>query len=421
MDIKRDPKPKQRKRIIIGAAVVVGLVVVTGALRSLPSAVPTVDYATVWPDTVVRGTLVRQVRGPGTLVPEQARLITAVTNGRIEEIRLLPGVEVKAGDLILRMSNPDVDMQLLQAQTQMADARSQLTQLNANLQTNRLQQQGAVAQLQTQLSAARRDYETNRRLFETNPDLVARSELERTQDQVAEMDTRVDLEKQRLEVMDSSREEQIQAQKDQVARLQEQVAFNQDRLRSLEVRAPGNGVLSPTETPLQEGMYVLSGQQLARIVVPGRLKAEIRIPQTQAQEILVGQQAFIDTRSDTIVGRVVRIDPAVRAGTISIDVALPTELPPSVRPDLSVDGNVVIEQLNDVTYMGRPTYGQANAQVTVFKITPDGEYADRVQVRLGAASVNEIEVKEGLSPGDIVIISDMSQWDSFDRVKLRRR
>jgi HlyD family secretion protein len=312
-------------------------------------------------------------------------------------------------------------MQLLQAQTQLSDARSQLTQLTANLQTNRLQQQGTVAQMQTQLATARREYETNRRLFETNPDLVARSELERTKDLVAELDMRVELEKQRLEVMDSSRDEQIQAQRDQVARLDETVAFNQDRLASLSVRAPSAGVLSPLETPLQEGMYVLSGQQLARIVVPGRLKAEIRIPQTQAQEIIVGQTAYIDTRSDTIVGRVVRIDPAVRAGTITIDVALPTELPPSARPDLSVDGNVVIEQLNDVVFMGRPTYGQANARVSVFKMTADGEYADRVTVQLGAASVNEIEVKEGLAPGDFVILSDMSQWDAFDRVKLRRR
>jgi HlyD family secretion protein len=421
LDIKRDPKPKKRKRIIIASSVAVGLVLVTAALRSLPSAVPTVDYATVWPDTVERGPMVRQVRGPGTLVPEQARLLTAVTNGRIEQILLLPGVTVKAGDLILRMSNPDVDMQLLQAQTQLSDARSQLTQLSANLRTQRLQQQGVVATIQNQLATAKREYETNRRLFETNPDLVARSELERTKDQVAELEIRVQLENERLDVLDSTRDEQIQAQADQVKRLEETVAFNQDRLGSLEVRAPSAGVLSPLETPLQEGMYVLSGQQLARIVVPGRLKAEIRIPQTQAQEIIVGQTAYIDTRSDTIVGRVVRIDPAVRAGTITIDVQLPTDLPPSARPDLSVDGNVVIEQLNDVIFMGRPTYGQANAQVSVFKMTPDGEYADRVVVRLGAASVNEIEVKDGLAPGDIVILSDMSQWDAFDRVKLRRR
>jgi multidrug resistance efflux pump len=406
--------------MMIGGAVALGLLLVTAALQSLPTAVPTVDAAAVWSDTVMRGPLVRQVRGPGTLVPEQARLITAVTNGRIEEIRLLPGSQVQPGDLILRMSNPDVDMQLLEAQTRLSDARSALTQLSANLQTNRLQLEGAVAQLRTQLAAARRDFATNQRLFETNPDLVARSELERTRDLVAELETRVRLETERLELMDSTRDEQLQAQTDQVRRLEEQVAFNADRLRSLDVRAPTAGVLAPVEAVLQEGMYVLSGQQLARIVVPGRLKAEIRIPQTQAQEIVVGQQAFIDTRTDTIVGQVVRIDPAVRAGTVTIDVALPAELPPSARPDLSVDGNVVIEQLDDVVHMGRPTYGQANSSISVFRVTPDGDYADRVMVRLGAGSVNEIEVAEGLAPGEVVILSDMSQWDDFDRVRLRR-
>ena len=406
--------------MIIGGAVALGLVLITAALQSLPTAVPTVEYATIWPDTVARGPLVRQVRGPGTLVPEQARLITAVTNGRIEEIRLLPGTSVNPGDLILRMSNPDVDMQLLEAQTRLSDARSALTQLSASLQTGRLQLEGAVATLRTQLAAARREFATNQRLFETNPDLVARSELERTRDQVTELETRVDLETRRLALMDSTRDEQIQAQTDQVHRLEEQVAFNGDRLRSLEVRAPTAGVLAPVETVLQEGIYVTSGQQLARIVVPGRLKAEIRIPQTQAQEVSVGQQAFIDTRTDTIVGQVVRIDPAVRAGTITIDVALPAALPASARPDLSVDGNVVIEQLDDVVHMGRPTYGQANSSIGVFRLTPDGEYADRVMVRLGAGSVNEIEVAEGLQPGDVVILSDMSQWDDFDRVRLRR-
>lgn len=397
-----------------------GLVILTAGIRMLPAAAPTVDYATVWTDTVMRGPLVRQVRGPGTLVPEQARLITAVTNGRIEEIRLLAGVEVEAGDLILRMSNPDVDMQLLEAQTQLSSARSQLSQLSANLQTGRLAQQGVVAQIRTQLGVARREYDTNRRLAESNPDLIARAELERSRDLAEELETRAELETQRLAVMDLTRDEQIQAQKDQVARLEEQVAFNRDRLRSLEVRAPSAGVLAPLDAPLQEGLYVTSGQQLARIVVPGRLKAEIRIPQTQAQEIQVGQEAYVDTRTDTIVGRVVRIDPAVRAGTITIDVALPPDLPGSARPDLSVDGNVVIEKLSDVIFMGRPTFGQAHSSITVFRVDADGASAERVSVRLGAGSVSEIEVTEGLDPGDVVILSDMSQWDRFDRVKLRR-
>ena len=419
MDIIRDTKPKKRKRSIwigVGIAAVAGL---TFFVRSLDPAAPSVEAAIIWQDTVQQGTLVRQIRGPGTLVPEQARLITAVTNGRVERIELLPGAEVAAGDVILRMSNPDVDMQLLQAQTQLSQAQGQLLTLQSNLRTQELQQEGAVATMRSQLSQARREYETNRQLYERNPESVARSELERTQEAVEELETRLDLEERRLEVMRESQSDQIEAQRLQVSRLQEQVAFNQDRLASLVVQAPNAGLLSPLETPLQEGQYVLSGQQLARIVVPGRLKAEIRIPQTQAQEIVVGQTALVDTRSDTIEGRVSRIDPAVRQGTVTIDVSLPNDLPPSARPDLSVDGNVIIDRLEDVIYVGRPTFGQANSRVSLFKLTQDGEYAERVTVMLGASSVNEIEIREGLQPGDVVILSDMSRYDGSDRVRIR--
>ncbi len=419
MDIPRDPKPKKRKRIIIGTITVLALAGVTVAVRQLPSAAPTVPRETVWMDTVEQGTLVRQVRGPGTLVPEQMRWITAVTAGRIEQILLLPGSEVKKGDVIMRMSNPDVDMQLLTAQQQLSAAQAALAQLKATLQTQILQQEGTVATVRTQYLDAKRNYETNQRLFDTNPDLVAKAELERTREQADELEKRVDLEQRRLDVFKSSVDEQTEAQAEQVKRLEEMVSFNRDRLSSMEVRAGVAGVLAPLDIPLQEGQWVQSGQQLARVVVPGRLKAEVRIPQTQAQDIVVGQQALIDTRSDTIMGRVTRIDPAVRNGTVTIDVTLPPDLPPSARPDLSIDGNVIIERLDNVVYMGRPTFGQANSRVSLFKVAPDGVYADRVQVQLGASSVNEIEVKDGVQPGDIVILSDMSQWDGFDRVKLR--
>jgi HlyD family secretion protein len=213
--------------------------------------------------------------------------------------------------------------------------------------------------------------------------------------------------------------DQIAAQELQVQRLQDQVTFNRERLASLVVKAPNAGILSPVANPLQEGQYVLSGQELARIVVPGRLKAEIRITQTQAQEIVVGQVALVDTRTDTIEGRVTRIDPSVRQGTVTIDVSLPTPLPASARPDLSVDGNVVIERLDDVIYVGRPQFGQANQRVSIFRVTPDGAGAERVPVLLGSSSVNEIEVREGLQPGDVVILTDMSQFDGFDRVRIR--
>ena len=246
---------------------------------------------------------------------------------------------------------------------------------------------------------------------------MAATELARTGDAVSEFGERIELEEERLAVLEASFDDQLNAQQIQINRLSDIVEFNRDRVASLEVTAGVSGVLA--EMPLEEGQWVQSGGTLARVVQPGRLKAEIRIPQTQAQDIAVGQVAYIDTRNDTIVGRVVRIDPSVQNGTVTIDVALPAELPRSARPDLSVDGNVVIQRLDDVTYVGRPAYGQANQRVGMFILVEDGQYAVRVNVMLGASSVNEIEVKEGLQPDDIVILSDMSQWDGFDRVRLR--
>jgi multidrug resistance efflux pump len=420
VDIIRDTKPQRKRRRLVWGAVAVGLLALTIFVpRMLPTAVPTVDAATVWRDTVEHGTMIRQVRGPGTLVPEQMRWITAVTAGRIEQILSLPGTEVKGGDLIMRMSNPDVDMQLLQAQQQLSQARAGLAQLRTSLQTQELTQRGTVATVRTQFLDAERNYLTNQRLFDENPNLVARADLDRSKELVDELRTRLAIEEDRLEVMRATSQEQLDAQAEQIARLEELVQFNRERLQSMQVSVPVGGVLAAIEVPLQEGQWVQSGQNLSRVVVPGRLKAEIRITQTQAQDIVIGQTALIDTRTDTIVGQVTRIDPAVRNGTVTIDVSLPPDLPSSARPDLSVDGNVVIERLDDVNYVGRPTFGQANQRVSIFKVTPDGSYADRVTVQLGASSVNDIEVQEGLEPGDVVILSDMSRWDGFDRVRLR--
>ncbi|MGE0160795.1 MAG: HlyD family secretion protein [Gemmatimonadales bacterium] len=420
MDIIRDTKPqKKRKRILWTIGGVALLAIMLIAPRLLPTAVPSVDAATVWRDTVVHGTMIRQVRGPGTLVPEQMRWITAVTAGRIEQIISLPGTSVGQGDVIMRMSNPDVDMQLLQAEQQLSQARAQLAQLRTQLQTQELTQRGTVATVRTQFLDAERVYHTNQRLFDENPDLVARADLDRSKESMEELRLRLQVEEERLSVMEGTQQEQIDAQVEQIGRLEDLVRFNRDRLESMQVTVPVGGVLAALEIPLQEGQWVQSGQNLSRVVVPGRLKAEIRITQTQAQDIVIGQVAMIDTRTDTIMGTVTRIDPAVRSGTVTIDVSLPDDLPPSARPDLSVDGNVIIERLDDVTYMGRPTFGQANQRVSIFKVTPDGGYADRVTIQLGANSVNDIEVSEGLVEGDVVILSDMSRWDGFDRVRLR--
>lgn len=420
MDIIRDTQPQKKRKKLAWSLAGVGLLALTIFVpRLLPAAAPSVDGATVWRDTVQFGTMIRQVRGPGTLVPEQMRWITAVTAGRIEQIMSLPGTEVDEGEVIMRMSNPDVDMQLLQAQQQLSQARASRAQLRTSLETQELTQRGTVATVRTQYLDARRNYETNQRLFDENPDLVARADLERSRELMEELELRLQMEVDRLGVMERTSGDQLSAQEEQIDRLEDLVRFNRDRLESMQVDVPVGGVLAALDIPLQEGQWVQSGQNLSRVVVPGRLKAEIRITQTQAQDIVIGQTALIDTRTDTIRGTVTRIDPAVRNGTVTIDVTLPPDLPPSARPDLSVDGNVIIERLDDVTYVGRPTFGQANQRVSIFKLTPDGDFADRMTVQLGASSVNDMQVLEGLTEGDVVVLSDMSRWDGFDRVKIR--
>ena len=422
MDIIRDIGPrKRRKRLAWSATAIGAFAIAFFGWQLLPSGLPTVDAAVVWSDTVAHGTLIRQVRGPGTLVPEQMRWITAVTAGRIEQILSLPGADVSAGDPIMRLSNPDVDMQLLQAQQQLSAAHASLVQLRTSLRMQELQQRATTATVRADYLEAERVHRINQQLFDENPELVARADLDRSRESVEALSLRLETEAERLAVIQATSEEQVSAQEEQITRLADLVRFSRDRIRSMDVTASVSGVLAPLDIPLQEGQWVQSGQALSRVVVPGRLKAEIRIPQTQAQEIAVGQVAMIDTRTDTIPGRVVRIDPAVRSGTVTIDVALPPSLPPSARPDLSVDGSVVVERLDDVVHMGRPTFGQANQQVSLFRVVDDGRFAERVTVRLGASSLNDIEVREGLQPGDVVILSDMSQWDGFSRVRLRGR
>ena len=420
MDIIRDTRPQRKRKKLIWSVVGISLLALTIFVpRLLPTASPSVDGATVWRDTVRFGTMIRQVRGPGTLIPEQMRWITAMTAGRIEEIISLPGTLVEEGSLIMSMSNPDVDMQLLTAQQQLSQARAARAQLRTTLQTQELTQRGTLATMRTLFIDAKRNYDTNQLLFDENPDLVAHADLDRSRELLTELELRLQIEQDRLAVMEGTAGEQLAAQEEQIERLGDMVRFNEERLASMQVRVPVSGVLAPLDIPLQEGQWVQSGAMLSRVVVPGRLKAEIRITQTQAQDIVIGQVALIDTRTDTIIGTVTRIDPAVRNGTVTIDVTLPRDLPPSARPDLSVDGNVVIERLDDVTYVGRPTFGQANQRVSIFKMTADGKYADRITIQLGVSSVNDMQVLEGLEAGDVVILSDMSRWDGFDRVKIK--
>jgi HlyD family secretion protein len=414
VDIPRQPV-KNRRRWIYGGAALAVLVLVTVALAKMEPAAPVVERATVWPDTVRRGDMVRQVRGPGTLVSEDIRWISAVTQGRVESKLVQPGTAVRAGTVLVTLSNPDVERQALEAQRQLTAAQADVTTLRNDLQNQLLSQQGTVAQVQAQFNEAQRQASAAEGLARQN--MVSAQELSRARDNAEDLRTRLEVERQRLEFMRGSINQQLAAQESQVAMLRRLAAFNQGQIASMQVRSVSDGVL--TELPVELGQWVNSGATLAKVVQPGRLKAVLRIPETQARDVAIGQRASVDTRNGIVQGRVIRIDPASQNGTVAVDVALEGPLPRGARPDLSVDGTVDIERLNDVLYVGRPAYGQPESTVGLFKLLPGGREAIRVNVRLGRSSASTIQVVQGLQPGDIVILSDMSQFENSDRVRLR--
>lgn len=414
MDIPRE-KQKSKKKYIYGTLGGVVLMLLTVGLARLEPAAPSVDRAAIWMDTVQRGTMVRQVRGPGTLVPENIRLISAVTAGRVERKFVEPGTYVTPETTLLEMTNPDVQRELLEAEQQLTAAMAQLAQLRTTLQTNMLNQEGQVAQLRSQYRDAVRQVEANEEL--AKKELIAQNELQRTRDTAEELKQRLEIGEKNLEFMRQTMPTQLDAQGSQVERLQTLVQFQRNRLNSMTVRPPVEGVLQ--ELPIEEGQWVTSGQLIARVVPPGRLKAVVRIPETQAHEVVIGQPALVDTRNGIVEGRVTRIDPAAQNGTVSADIYLEGELPSGARPDLSIEGTIEIDRLDDVLYMGRPAYGQANSPVGLFKLSADLREATRTTVLLGRTSVNQVEVREGLSEGDVVILSDMSTYDSVDRVRVQ--
>lgn len=414
MDIPREPPSKRKRYIVIGVAVA-ALVVITAALSRLEPAAPSVDRATLWIDTVRQGEMVRNVRGPGTLVPEQIQWISAVTGGRVEQIHIRPGTKVAANTLILEMSNPDVQLQALSAEQQLNAAEAALVTLKTSLETQRLTQEGAVASARTSYQADKRQAEVVAALVKK--ELISPQEASNALDKATESETRLKVETERLDLLSKTIDQQLSLQKQQVERLRAIAQFQRQRVASMQVRAGSEGVLQDMD--LQPGQWVQPGTVLGKVAQPGRLKAELRIPETQAKDIQLGQVAAIDTRNGIVAGHVIRIDPSVQNGTVKVDVALDGTLPAGARPDLSVDGTIEIERLKDVLHVGRPAYGQPESTVGLFKLTPDGKEATRVNVKLGRASVNTIEVTQGLSVGDRVIISDMSQWDSHDRVRLR--
>ncbi|MGE0554071.1 MAG: HlyD family secretion protein [Gemmatimonadales bacterium] len=415
MDIIRD-KPKSKRKYIFWGVGALALILVTTKLMSLEPAAPTVERGTIYTDSVVRGEMVREVRGPGTLTPIDIRWISAVTAGRIEKLHHLPGVSVEPETILMELANPDVQIQRLNADRQLTDAEAQLVNLKTNLENNRLNQAAIVAQRRQEAADAKRRAEAGAELLKKN--LIVPLDQQQAQDRSEALIEQLAIEEKRLEILSNTIEDQIKVQEQQVNRLRSIADFQRGLVNSMVVRAGATGILQ--EVPLQIGQYALPGTVLAKVVpTPIRLKAVLRIPETQAKDLAIGQKATIDTRNGLAPGSVVRIDPAAINGTVTVDVAIDGDPPAGSRPDLSIDGVIEIERLDDVLHVGRPPFAQQNSPGTIFRLTPNGDHAERVQVKFGRTSVSRVEIVEGLNPGDIIIMSDMSRWDNVDRVRIK--
>jgi len=414
VDIPRTRKPN-RKPWIFGAAGVVALVAVTLGLSQLRAAAPTVERGSVWMDIVKRGPMLRQVKGAGTLVPEYIRWLTADTAGRVERIHVRPGAPVQPDTLLMELSNPDVQLQALEAERQLASAEAQLIALRTDMETQRISQEAAIATLETDAASAGRLAQATVALLDRS--FVPTLEAQQTREKAGELSVRLELERKRLAVLQGSTREQLAAQQGQIERLKAVARFRRTQVESMQVKAGEAGVL--TELPLELGQWVTPGTVLAKVVKPERLKAELRIAETQARDIQVGQRAQVDTRNGVVEGTVSRIAPAASQGTVRVEVTLPDELPKGARPDLTVEGTVELERLGDVLFVGRPAGAQPNSTVSLFRLQPGSDEALRIPVQLGRGSVNSIEVVQGLTEGDQVVLSDMTAWDAVDRVRVR--
>jgi hypothetical protein len=415
VDIKRAP-PKKTKRNILIAGGVVAATALTIALSQLEARPPSVPQGELMIDSVVRGPLVINVRAPGTLVPEHIRYVVAVTSGRVEAKPLQPGATVDRNTVLLEMSNPDVELEYLNAQSAVTDAERALVDLKTNLQSQQLAQESQIATIKTNRAEALRQVELFQALDQKK--LSSANEVKRAKDLAEELEARLVLEQRRLEVMTTATKEQVRLAEANLDRLRSIERFQAQRRASMRVTAGDEGVLQSLSTTVELGQWVLAGQVLATVAQPGRLKAVLRVPETQANVISVGQKAVIDTRNGVVPGRVIRADPSSQNGTVAVEVALEGALPSGARADISVDGTIEITRLDNVLHVGRPAYGQPESTVGLFKLDPGGDEAQRVSVKLGRASVNTIEVVSGLQPGDRVIVSDMSRFDNANKVRI---
>ncbi len=416
MDVPREgvAAKKRKRRILVIAGSALGLILATIAISRLKPAVPSVDRSTVWIDTVKRGPMVRQVRGLGTLVPEEIRWIPANTEGRVEKIIVWPGTNVEPDTVILELTSPELEQAAHDAESKATAAEAELTSVRATLQREVLDQESTTARVHSEYEQAKMERETNDRLAKNG--LIAELDYKTSKVKEEELANRDAIEQKRLAFSRDSIEPQIASKQAAVDQAKQLAKLKSDQVEALHVRAGMSGVLQ--QLPVQIGQRVKVGDNLARVADPTKLKAQVKIAETQAKDIQINQQAVIDTRNGTVKGHVTRVDPAVEQGTVTVDVAFDDVLPKGARPDLSVDGTIELERLDNVVYVGRPAFGQENNTVGMFKLVGGSSEAVRTPVKLGKSSVNTIEILDGLQPGDQVILSDTSAWDAHERIRL---
>ena len=420
MDIQRPAsvkEAKKRKQIMLAAVAVIVIALVSVALARLRPAAPTVERATVWVDVVKRGPMVRQVRGLGTLVPvdEARRWVPASTQGRVERIVLRPGVQVTPDTVVLELSDPNVQQALNDAEQQLRAAEADFNSLKARLEADLLNLRAQTAIVRAEHDIAQNDRKMNEALAKEG--LVSQQILSQAVTRAESLSVRNRIEGERLKVQEASAAAQLASAQALIDQRRSNYNLRRQQVDQLRVRAGMHGVLE--QVPVEVGQQVQPGTNLVRVADPTRLKAELRIAETQARDLTIGQIASVDTRQGIIPGKVSRIDPSAQNGTVTVDVALEGELPRGARPDLSVDGTIELERLENVLFVGRPAFGQEQSTVGLFRVDPETQEATRAQVQLGRSSVNTIEVLGGLAEGDSVVLSDMSAWDQFERIRLR--
>ncbi len=417
MDIAREgiAEGRRRRRLVLMALGGGGLAaLVLFALRLAPAA-PSVDRGTVFVDTVRRGEMLLSVRGPGTLVPVDVRRVAAGSSGRVAAVHALPGVRVEPDTAILTLENPSLVQELTAAELELAAAEADLDDRRVQLRRQVLNQRSVLASVEAEARQAALDAEADAQIYAEG--IIGRITLEDSQGAATELEARARHEAERLQLAEQVAAAELAAEEARVARLRAVFDLKRELVSRLEVRAGIAGVLE--EVSAEAGQQVVEGDNLARVAEPARLKAELRIAEVQAKDIEVGQSASVDTRNGIVPGRVIRVEPAVRDGTVTVDVAFTGDLPRGARSELSVDGLVEIERLDDVLHVGRPAFGQEGDEVDLFRLSGEGDHAVRVRVRLGKASVNTVEIREGLAEGDTVILSDPAAWAGHDRIRLR--